>query len=85
VKRISIVVGVIALLILGDGVYQSFNHYHPQDQNQVWNSSVIISDGTTMIISGLLLLVIAGAMWWWARREQHRRDGPRTQAARVRR
>ena len=84
-RRISLVVGVIALLVLADGIYQSLNKYHPQDQNQVWNSSVIISDGTAMIISGLLLIVIAAAMWWWARREQHRRGGPRTHAARVRR
>lgn len=81
-KRASIVVAIISLLILADGIYQQVSNYEPEEHNQVFSSSLKVSDGTTLIFSAVVLLLIAAAMWWYARREERRRSAQRSVDAR---
>jgi len=81
-KRLSIVLWVISLLILGDGIYQVASNYKPESENQVWSSSIELSDGETLIISAVVLALIAAGMWWYARREEGRRSAQRSVHAR---
>jgi hypothetical protein len=76
VKRIGLVLGFCATAVLADGIYQSLSNYRPQDQNQIWNSSLTISDGATMIISGVVLALLAALTWWFGHREDRRRSKP---------
>jgi membrane protein implicated in regulation of membrane protease activity len=64
VKRVAIVFGVVALLLLIDGLYMVLANYHPGDANtffgnQTWN----LSDGEVTLISAGFLFLATAIMW----------------------
>jgi hypothetical protein len=64
VKRVAIVFGVVAVLLLADGLYLVLSNYHPQDANtffgnQTWN----LSDGEVVLISAGFLFLATAVMW----------------------
>jgi hypothetical protein len=64
VKRVAIVFGVVAVLLLADGLYLVLSNYHPQDANtffgnQTWN----LSDGEVVLISAGFLFLASAVMW----------------------
>lgn len=77
-RRVAIVFGVVALLVLADGIYQNASNYDAGNQNQIFSTHLNVPDGTTMIISGLVLGVVAGLMWWQGAREARRSRGLRS-------
>jgi hypothetical protein len=73
-KRVAIVFGVVAVLLLADGLYMVLANYHPQDANtffgnQTWN----LSDGEVTLISGGFLVLAALIMWGLAIRRDRSR------------
>jgi hypothetical protein len=79
VKRVAIVFGVLAVLLLIDGLYMVVANYHPQDANtffgnQTWN----LSDGEVTLISAGFLILAALIMWGIAVRRGARSRAPRS-------
>jgi membrane protein implicated in regulation of membrane protease activity len=63
-KRVAIIFGVVAALLLADGLYMVLANYHPGDANtffgnQTWN----LSDGEVTLISAGFLILAALIMW----------------------
>ncbi len=75
-KRVALVFGVIALLLLGDGLYMQVTNYQPGDQNPIFgNPKYIVSDGTTVLVAGGLMLAVSLVMWLAGRRRAGRQPG----------
>jgi hypothetical protein len=77
VKRVAIVFGVVAVLLLIDGLYMVLANYHPGDANtffgnQTWN----LSDGEVTLISAGFLFLAAAIMWVIAVRRDRSRAQP---------
>jgi uncharacterized membrane protein len=71
-KRAALIFGVVAVLLLADGLWMQITHYQPGDQNPLFgNPHFIVSDGTTVLVAAGLLAVAAVVMWVVALR----RDG----------
>ena len=63
-KRAAVVFGVVAVLLLADGLWMQITHYQPGDQNPLFgNPHLILSDGTTVLVAGGLVAVAAVIMW----------------------
>lgn len=77
-KRIALVVAVVAVLLFADGLYMVLANYHPGDANtffgnQTWN----LSDGEVTIISAGFLALAAVIMWVLALRRDARSGAQR--------
>ncbi|MGO9221692.1 MAG: hypothetical protein ACLP5E_28605 [Streptosporangiaceae bacterium] len=63
-KRAALVFGVVAVLLLADGLWMEITHYQPGDQNSLFgNPHFIVSDGTTVLVAAGLLALAAVVMW----------------------
>jgi cell division protein FtsX len=63
-KRAVLICGILAVLLLADGIFMEASRYHPGDQNAfTGNQNVILSDGQVVLISGGLLLLATVVMW----------------------
>jgi hypothetical protein len=63
-KRVALVFGVVSLLVLIDGLYMQFAHYHPGDQNTFFgNQALILSDAQVTLISAGFLFLATVIMW----------------------
>jgi len=63
-RRAALICGVLAVLLLADGIYMEVSRYHPGDQNTLTgNPNIILSDGQVVLISGGLLLLATLVMW----------------------
>jgi len=72
-KRAALVFGVVAVLLLADGLWMQITHYQPGDQNPLFgNPHFIMSDGTTVLVAGGLVAVAAAIMWLVAVRREAR-------------
>lgn len=62
-KRAALVFGVVAVLLLADGLWMEFTHYQPGDQNPLFgNPHLIVSDGTTVLVAAALVALAAVVM-----------------------
>jgi hypothetical protein len=77
-KRAAIVFGVLALLLLVDGIYLVATHTNPNGDTGTFfgNQHYALSSGTIVLISALLLAVAALVMWLV---DVHREDRERAQ------
>jgi hypothetical protein len=79
-KRVALILAVVAVLLFADGLYMVLANYHPGDANtffgnQTWN----ISDGEVTIISSAILALAAVVMWVIAARRDARSRAQRLQ------
>jgi hypothetical protein len=75
-KRLVLIFGILAVALLGDGLYMELSHYQPGDQNTLFgNPRLVITDGTTVLVAGGCLLLVTVLMWFLAvqkgRNDQH--------------
>ncbi|HEY2576797.1 MAG TPA: hypothetical protein VGI74_10865 [Streptosporangiaceae bacterium] len=76
-KRITLVFGAVAALVLADGLYMELANYHPGDQNAFFgNQAFVLSDGQVTLISGGLLALATVVMWVIAARRGRRPQAP---------
>jgi len=75
-KRVTIIFGILAVLLLADGAYlQLTSNEVGGDQGSLFgNPSLAVSAGTTVLIAGGLLLAVTLVMWLVAvtRERRHR-------------
>lgn len=77
-KRAALVFGVLAVLLLADGLYMELSNYQPGDQNAfTGNPNIILSDGATVLIAGGALAVVSALMWLVGARPHGRARGMR--------
>jgi hypothetical protein len=63
-KRVTIILGVVTVLLFADGLWMQLTHYHPGDQNSFFgNGNIILSDGQVSLISAGFLLLATLVMW----------------------
>ncbi|MGO8956213.1 MAG: hypothetical protein ACLQFR_02380 [Streptosporangiaceae bacterium] len=72
-KRVSLVFGILAVLLLADGAYLDLtNNQVGGDQGALFgNANVVLSAGTTVLVAGGLLAAGAIIMWLLAIRKEH--------------
>jgi cell division protein FtsX len=69
-RRAALICGIVAVLLLADGIYMEVSNYQPGDQNAfTGNPNIILSDGQVVLISGGLLLLATVVMWLAAARK----------------
>ena len=76
-RRAALVFGVVAVLLIADGIYLVAAHKNPNgDTGTLFgNQHYFLSSGTIVLISGLLVLVAALVMWLVdVRREDKERE-----------
>jgi len=76
-RRAALVFGVVAGLLIADGIYLVAAHKNPNgDTGTLFgNQHYFLSSGTIVLISGLLVLVAAVVMWLVdVRREDKERE-----------
>ena len=76
-RRAALVFGVVAVLLIADGIYLVAAHKNPNgDTGTLFgNQHYFLSSGTIVLISGLLVLVAAVVMWLVdVRREDKERE-----------
>lgn len=83
-KRVAVVFGVLALLLLADGSYlQVSNNQVGGDTGVLFgNPNLVLSAGTVVLISGGFLLLGAAIMWAVAIWRERRSVGARAQVSR---
>ncbi len=71
-KRVALVFGILAVLLLADGAYLDLtNNQVGGDQGALFgNANVVLSAGTTVLVAGGLLAVGSIIMWLLAIRKQ---------------
>lgn len=68
-RRLTIVLGVISLLLYVDGAVLFATHYHPEDSNPLFNSSSwTVSDAATVLIAAVLLTAVTVVTAVYSRR-----------------
>jgi hypothetical protein len=75
-RRAALVFGIVALLLLVDGVYLVATHKNPNGDTGVLfgNSSYYLNSGTVVVLSGVVVLAAAVGMWLL---DVHRQDKER--------
>jgi cell division protein FtsX len=69
-RRAALICGIVAVLLLADGIYMEVSNYQPGDQNAfTGNPNIVLSDGQVVLISGGLLLLATVVMWLAATRK----------------
>jgi vacuolar-type H+-ATPase subunit I/STV1 len=71
-RRISLIFGSLAVLLIILGVVESLTNYKwsAGDQNAIFgNPRLLASDGVTVLIAGGALAVVSATMWILARRK----------------
>jgi hypothetical protein len=82
-KRIAVVTGVVAVLLLIDGIYLQLSHNEVGGDSGILfgNPNLFLSAGTVVLISGALMLAGTGIMWVVAVRRQGRLRADRSQVS----
>jgi hypothetical protein len=84
-KRVTLVFGILAVLLLADGAYLELtNNQVGGDQGSFFgNPNFVLSAGATVLIAGGLLLVVTIVMWLASARRQPRPQGGRSHRRRA--
>ncbi|HXP22045.1 MAG TPA: hypothetical protein VN840_20550 [Streptosporangiaceae bacterium] len=68
-RRLTIVLGVISLLLYADCAFLFATHYQPGDSNPLFNNSHwMVSDAATVLIAAVLLTVVTAITAVYSRR-----------------
>ena len=64
-RRAALVFGVVAVLLIADGIYLVATHKNPNGDTGTFfgNSSYYLNSGTVVVLSGVLVLIASVIMW----------------------
>jgi hypothetical protein len=74
-RRVAIIFGTLAIVVLALGVVESLTNYKwsAGDQNAIFGKPTLLAnDGVTVLIAGGLLALVSATMWVLARRNGQR-------------